>query len=171
MQLISLMAAVVFGTAAVAAAPAPAAGAAGGLPGLDAVQSGYARSIIAKAKTAGVGRRGCAAAIATGLVESTLMMYANSAVPESLRHHHDRVGSDHDSIGLFQQRASVYRNIACDMDAGCSAGQFFARIKGVSGWHTMATGTLSQTVQQSSYPGRYGAQARAAAAICAAGGL
>lgn len=39
------------------------------LPGLNAVQSGYARSIIAKAKAESVGRHGCEAAIATALVE------------------------------------------------------------------------------------------------------
>lgn len=39
------------------------------LPGLNAVQSGYARSIIAKANAEGVGRHGCEAAIATAIVE------------------------------------------------------------------------------------------------------
>lgn len=39
------------------------------LPGLNAVQSKYARAIIAKAKAVGVGAHGCQAGIATALVE------------------------------------------------------------------------------------------------------
>lgn len=98
-------------------------------------------------------------------------MYANNAVPASLKYHHDRIGSDHDSIGLFQQRASIYKNIACDMEAGCSAGQFFAEMKRVKGWQTMAVGTLCQKVQRSAYPDRYAKQVGAATKVCAAGGL
>jgi len=143
---------------AAVAAPAPEVEARANLPGLNAVQSGYARGVIAKAKADGVGRHGCEAAIATCLVESSLIMYANNAVPASLQYHHDRIGSDHDSIGLFQQRASIYKNIACDMEAGCSAGQFFAEMKRVKGWQTMAVGTLCQKVQRSAYPDRYAKQ-------------
>lgn len=42
------------------------------LPGLNAVQSKYARAIIAKAKADGVGAHGCQAGIATALVEVSL---------------------------------------------------------------------------------------------------
>lgn len=98
-------------------------------------------------------------------------MYANKAVPASLKYHHDRVGSDHDSVGIFQQRARYYPNIKCDMDAGCSAGQFYKEMKRVSGWKTMAVGTLCQKVQRSAYPDRYAKQVGAAKKICKAGGL
>lgn len=98
-------------------------------------------------------------------------MYANNAVPASLKYHHDRVGSDHDSIGLFQQRASIYKNIACDMDAGCSAGQFITEMKKVKGWQTMDVGTLCQKVQRSAFPDRYAKQVPTANKVCAAGGL
>lgn len=98
-------------------------------------------------------------------------MYANNAVPPSLKYHHDRIGSDHDSIGLFQQRASIYKNIACDMDASCSAGQFIAEMKRVKDWQTIAVGTLCQKVQKSAYPDRYTKQVPAAIRVCAAGGL
>lgn len=57
------------GATAAVAAPAPEVEARANLPGLNAVQSGYARGVIAKAKADGVGRHGCEAAIATCLVE------------------------------------------------------------------------------------------------------
>ncbi|QPG93591.1 hypothetical protein C2857_001068 [Epichloe festucae Fl1] len=141
------------------------------MPGLNAVQSKYARAIVAKAKADGVGRHGCEAAIATGLVESSIIMYANNNAPASLKLPHDRVGSDHDSVGIFQQRVSIYKDLKCDMDAGCSAGQFFADMKRVNGWKTMAVGTLCQKVQRSAYPDRYARRVGEAAKICAAGGL
>lgn len=98
-------------------------------------------------------------------------MYANNAVPASLKYPHDRVGSDHDSVGLFQQRASIYKDVRCDMDAACSAGQFFAEMKRVKGWQTMAVGTLCQRVQRSAYPDRYNKFVPTATKVCKAGGL
>lgn len=98
-------------------------------------------------------------------------MYANSNVPASLNYPHDRVGSDHDSVGLFQQRASLYKNVACDMGAACSAGQFFQDMKRVNGWQTMSVGTLCQKVQRSAYPDRYTKQVALASNLCKAGGL
>lgn len=98
-------------------------------------------------------------------------MYANKAVPASLKFPHDRIGSDHDHIGLFQQRASIYKNVRCDMDAGCSAGQFFSEMKRINGWQSMSIGTLCQKIQRSAYPDRYAKQASLATAVCKAGGL
>lgn len=98
-------------------------------------------------------------------------MYANNAVPESLKYPHDRIGSDHDAIGIFQQRASIYRNIAVTMSPAGSAGQFFAEMKKISGWRTMAVGTLCQKVQRSAYPDRYAKQVGLATNVCKAGGL
>jgi hypothetical protein len=98
-------------------------------------------------------------------------MYANNAVPVSLKFAHDRVGSDHDRVGLFQQPASIYKNIKCDMDAACSASQFFAEMKRIKGWETMAIGTLCQKIQRSAFPDRYAKQVGLATNVCKAGGL
>lgn len=98
-------------------------------------------------------------------------MLSNNAVPASLKYHHDGIGSDHDSIGIFQQRASIYKNIGCDMNAGCSAGQFFRNMKAIKGWQTMDIGILCQRVQRSAYPDRYRTNTAKAAKICAAGGM
>lgn len=104
-------------------------------------------------------------------VQSSIIMYANSKVPASLNYPHDRVGSDHDSVGIFQQRASIYKDVACDMDAACSAGQFFQEMRRIKGWQTMAVGTLCQKVQRSAYPDRYNKRVAEARSICSAGGL
>lgn len=155
------------GTMPRAAATTPS----GNLPGLNSVQSGHARAIIGEVQSAGVGKQGCLAAFATALVESSVYEYANKAVPASLNYPYDKIGSDHDSIGIFQQRASIYTNIAADMDPAQSAGQFFKVMEGISGWQTMDVGTLCQKVQKSAYPTRYSAQVGAAEKICAAGGI
>ncbi|RHZ62009.1 uncharacterized protein CDV56_107204 [Aspergillus thermomutatus] len=146
-------------------------GGSGNLPGLTATQSSHAHAIIGEAKKEGLGRQGCLAGIATGLVESNLLIYANSKVPESLKYHHDAVGHDYDSVGIFQQRAVYYPNIAADMDPARSAAQFFAKMKNISGWKTMDVGKLCQKVQVSAYPDRYAQRVPAAEKICAAGGL
>jgi hypothetical protein len=92
-------------------------------------------------------------------------------VPASLNYPHDKVGSDYDSVGIFQQRAVYYPNIAADMDAARSAGQFYAKMKGISGWKSMEVGKLCQKVQGSAYPSRYAERLPEAKKICAAGGL
>jgi hypothetical protein len=98
-------------------------------------------------------------------------MYANKKVPASLKYPHDKVGSDYDSVGIFQQRAIYYPNIAADMDAAKSAAQFFKQMKNVKGWKSMEVGKLCQKVQVSAYPSRYTERVAEAKKICAAGGL
>ena len=130
-----------------------------------------AMAVIGEVKKEGLPKQACLAAIDTALTESVLYMYANNKVPESLKYPHQKVGKDYDSIGLFQQRASIYKNIAADMDPAQSAGQFFKVMEGISGWQTMDVGTLCQKVQKSAYPDRYSQQVGAATKICSAGGF
>ncbi|KAH8692832.1 hypothetical protein BGW36DRAFT_436578 [Talaromyces proteolyticus] len=143
-------------------------GGGGNLPGLDDTQSSHAQAIIAEAEKENLGHQGCLAGIATALTESSILVYANEAVPESLNYPYDAVGSDHDSIGIFQQRAMYYPDISADMDPAGSAAQFFAKMQAVSGWQTMDVGELCQTVQGSAYPDRYNENLSAAEAICSA---
>ncbi|KAE9377382.1 hypothetical protein N431DRAFT_453730 [Stipitochalara longipes BDJ] len=135
-------------------------------PGLDALQTTRANQIIGEVKKEGLGQQGCKAAITTGLTESSLRILANKAVPASLNYAHDGIGSDHDSIGIFQQRAEYYKDISCDMQAACSAGQFFNGMKAIRGWQTMDVATLCQKVQKSAYPDAYRKYTTLAAAIC-----
>jgi hypothetical protein len=95
--------------------------AAANLPGLNSVQSANARAVIAENKKEGLGKQGCLAGIATGLTEASLLVYANSNVPASLKYKHDAVGSDHDSVGVsfLRFRSNViflFRSSGIDYD-------------------------------------------------------
>ncbi|GJN74815.1 hypothetical protein PLICBS_008908 [Purpureocillium lilacinum] len=149
--------------------PPPPSG--GNLPTLNAVQSKNARAIIAQTKKQGLGRQGCMAALATGLTESQIKILANNKVPASLKYHYDGKGSDHDSVGIFQQRAMYYKDIKCDMDAACSASLFFKGMTAIKGWKTMDVAKLCQAVQRSAVPTAYRKYTSQAKTICAAGGL
>ncbi|KHN97978.1 uncharacterized protein MAM_04367 [Metarhizium album ARSEF 1941] len=158
--------------AAVAVGATSAAGLEGwSYTGLTELQSKYARRITAQARKEELGAQGCQAAIATALMESTLIMHANSAVPGSLAFHHDRLGYDGDSVGLFQQRASIYTDLGCSMNAACSAHQFFVEMRDVPDWESMDVGTLCQAVQRSQNPERYYEFIDLAASVCAEAGL
>ena len=55
----------------------------------------------------GVGRQGVLIGLMAALTESTLRMLANVAYPASLGMPNDGIGSDHDSLGLFQMRPTA----------------------------------------------------------------
>ena len=105
--------------------------------------------------------------VATALVESgdPLKMYANRAVPESLKYRHDAVGSDHDSVGLFQQRNNgAWGTVKQRMTPYDSAGLFFKRLKSFD-YRSMDPGAAAQKVQVSAFPDRYGKQMGRAQAL------
>lgn len=114
----------------------------------------YAREIIAAARERNLGPDGARNGIATALVESELRMYANNGVPASLNFPHDAVGSDHDSVGLFQQRQSGWGTLAERMNPRASAGMFFNAMMKFN-WRGMDPGAACQKVQVSAYPGKY----------------
>lgn len=96
--------------------------------------------------------------VATALVESgdPLKMYANRSVPESLKYRHDAVGSDHDSVGLFQQRNNgAWGTVKQRMTPYDSAGMFFRKLKSFD-YRKMDPGAAAQKVQASAFPDRYG---------------
>lgn len=115
----------------------------------------YADEIIKEGQRRGISDTGIKIALATALVESGLKMYANRADPQSLGYPHDAVGSDHDSVGLFQQRNNgAWGTLADRMDPAKSAGMFYDKLddadynKGDPGMH-------AQRVQGSAFPDRY----------------
>jgi hypothetical protein len=65
-------------------------------------------------------KRACLVAIATAMQESTIRILANTKVPESYNYPHDGEGSDHDSVGIFQQRPG-WGTVKDRMDAVCCA--------------------------------------------------
>src|SRR5699024_9055305 len=115
----------------------------------------------------GVNRRAIVIAFMTVFVESVWLMYANSNVPSSLNYPHDAVGSDHDSLGLFQQRPSAgWGSVEDLMDVGYNAQAFFGGPNGpnypspaglldIPGWESMGYGQAAQAVQVSAFPERY----------------
>lgn len=84
-------------------------------------------------------------------------MYASSVDTASLKYPHDRVGSDHDSSGLFQQRNNgAWGDVSQRMNPLASAGLFLnAMVKKFPNWRSMDPGAVAQGVQVSAYPGRY----------------
>ncbi|WP_027500805.1 phage tail tape measure protein [Rhodococcus sp. UNC363MFTsu5.1] len=131
---------------------APQAGP-GGRAGADL----YAYEIARAASEKGLGEAAAVIGEATALVEAgdPLKMWANNAVPESLSFPHDAVGSDYDSVGLFQQRNNgAWGTVAQRMSAFDSALMFFEQFP--ADWQSMDPGAVAQSVQRSAFPAKYG---------------
>lgn len=116
--------------------------------------------------SAALKKRACVAGFMTALVESKLLMYANRRVPSSLDYPHDAVGSDHNSLGLMQQRPPYWGSVKELMNGDYNARAFFGGSGGPnngsppglldkSGWETGDLGSWCQSVQVSAFPDRY----------------
>lgn len=92
-------------------------------------------------------------ALATALVESKLI--------------NSNVATDHDSLGLFQQRPSQgWGSPAQVTDPAYATNIFLDRLLGVQGWNTIFTpGGAAQKVQRSAFPDRYDAVIPTAAGL------
>ncbi len=144
-------------------------------------QLGYAATIYGVASALGLNaedhRHATVIAFMTVFVESVWRMYANSNVPASLAYPHDAIGSDNDSLGLFQQRPSIpWGTVAQLMDVTYNAQAFFGGDTGpnagnppglldLTGWRTMTYGEAAQAVQGSAFPDRYACWRSAADAV------
>ena len=115
----------------------------------------YAQAIIDEGQRRGISARGIQIALATALVESDLVMYANYSVPDSLNIPHQAVGSDYDSVGLFQQRCPMWGPAAVLMDPAKSAGLFYDQLQHLDYNGTESPGSYAQAVQRSAFPDRY----------------
>jgi hypothetical protein len=97
----------------------------GNLPKLNSVQSKHARVIISRVRGSGIAanlqKRACKVAMVTARQESRILVLANSNVARSYNYPYDGVGSDHDSVGIFQQRPS-WGTIKDRMDPVCYLG-------------------------------------------------
>ncbi|MGV5046900.1 peptidoglycan recognition protein family protein [Rhodococcus pyridinivorans] len=116
----------------------------------------YAREVLRAGRDMGITPRGIVIAFATVSVECDWIMYANRNDPESLNFPHERIGSDANSVGLFQQRAPWWGTVADRMDPYRSAKLFFTELKKLDYNNTSRTpGWYAQAVQRSAYPDRY----------------
>ncbi len=131
------------------ARPAPVAG-------LTQAQMDNAATIVTVARQRGLSKRAMVIGVATALQESDLYNQANPAVRASMALPHEGASVDHDSVGLFQQRASQgWGTVAQLMDPAYSAGAFFSVLVQVPGWDRMALSTAAQSVQRSAFPWAY----------------
>jgi cell wall-associated NlpC family hydrolase len=123
--------------------------------GLSAEQARNAAVIVAVGQRMKVPVRGWVIAVATALQESNLI---NSPV-----------ATDHDSLGLFQQRPSMgWGTPAQVMNPQYAAAAFYTALRTVPGWDTMPLTDAAQRVQRSAYPNAYAKHEARAAAIVAA---
>ncbi|OKI52767.1 M23 family metallopeptidase [Micromonospora sp. CB01531] len=98
--------------------------------------------------------RGWVIALATAMQESALRNLANSTVPASLTLPHEGVGSDHDSLGLFQQRPG-WGSVQQRMTPSYAAGKFYEKLLKVPDWQRRQLTVVAQRVQVSAFPDAY----------------
>jgi hypothetical protein len=138
-------------------APAPAVPA---LPipvaGLSQTQMNNAQAIVNAGKALGLPKRAYVLAVACAMQESNLRNLASVVLPESFNFTTEGSGSDHDSVGLFQQRPSSGWGAVKDlMNPDFAAKQFYRALVQVPGWQGMALTYAIQTVQVSAFPEAY----------------
>jgi hypothetical protein len=131
--------------------------------GLSQRQMDNARRIVEVGQQLGLPRRAYILAVACAMQESSLHNLASDAVPESVRYPHEGIGSDHDSVGLFQQRSTTGWGPVRDlMKPAYAAGKFYRALRHVPGWEDMPLTYAIQAVQISAYPEAYAKHERAA---------
>lgn len=143
----------------------------GAVAGLTAEQTQNAAGIVQAAAQKGLDQRAGAVGITAALAESGLLNYANDGTStltklgtgegltdaeravarQSLQFPHQAVGNNLDSMGLFQQRPGAgWGPPDVLMKPVSSAGLFFDRLAGATGWQTMDPWMAAQRVQGSS---------------------
>ncbi|MGC9667862.1 hypothetical protein ACNTMW_15065 [Planosporangium sp. 12N6] len=136
--------------------PAPAPTKKAPVAGLDEIQMNNAQAIVEAGQEMNLPRRAYVVAIATALQESQLRNLANPGVPQSLNLPNEGTGQDYDSVGLFQQRASMgWGSVDELMTPKSSAKAFYSRLATIAGWEQMPVTVAAQTVQGSAFPDAY----------------
>ncbi|WP_328346151.1 hypothetical protein [Micromonospora sp. NBC_00421] len=124
--------------------------------GLTQLQMDNAAVIVEVGVDLGVPRRGLVVAVATAMQESDLHNLASDVLPESYDHPHQGSGSDHDSVGLFQQRpSSGWGTVAQLMRPAYAARAFYSALAEIPGWRELSVTDAAQAVQISAYPDAY----------------
>lgn len=131
------------------------------MPDLTPAQERNAATIIAVGRKLDVSTNGVMVALMVAFQEATMLNKASAAYPESKNYPHDEVADgDHDSVGIFQQRAA-WGPMADRMNVVKSAAMFFlggqAGQKGLLDYdyESMEPTVAAQTVQVSAYPDAY----------------
>ena len=162
------------GAAAAVVAACPTSGP---LHGLSDVQARNARAIvtatqqlmISDAESPASQERAELIAVMTAETESTLHNYANPKVPSSEDLPNDgnpASGGDHDSVGLFQQRAN-WGSLAARMTPATTTRLFITHMLAIPAWQTQPPGVVAQAVQDSAFPDRYASNQALARSVVA----
>lgn len=141
-------------------------GAATDVGDLTPAQLANASAIIQEGRRRNVPLQGIVVALAAASQESHFTNYANDGrgddlafyqrdVGQSLSLPHEAVGSDHGSVGVFQQQWPWWGTLADLMDPMKSAGKFYQSLLEVPGWQSMPVTVAAQRVQRSAYPDAY----------------
>ncbi|RHW25841.1 hypothetical protein D0Z08_17550 [Nocardioides immobilis] len=134
--------------------------------GLRPEQLATAATIVSVGAQMGVPRQGVLIALATAHQESGLRIYANDGrgddlkpdqqgIERSLQLPHEAVGTDHGSLGVFQQQWPWWGSMRELMDPATSARKFYERLLQVPNWQDMPVTDAAQAVQRSAYPDAY----------------
>ncbi|WP_181568045.1 hypothetical protein [Micromonospora robiginosa] len=137
--------------------------------GLDQRQMDNAKAVVDVGRDMKLPRRALVVAVATAMQESDLYNLASDVLPESFDHPHQGSGSDHDSVGLFQQRpSSGWGTVAQLMRPAYAARAFYTALAEVPGWEDMSVTGAAQAVQVSAFPDAYAKHEDRATSVVAA---
>jgi murein DD-endopeptidase MepM/ murein hydrolase activator NlpD len=129
-------------------------------------QARHAVTIAQTAAERDLPGRAVIVALATAMQESRLRVLANPRVPASYDYPNDGEGTDHDSVGIFQQRPH-WGAVATLMDPAGSAALFFDALVRVDGWESLPVTVAAQEVQVSAFPDAYADDEPGATAVAA----
>jgi hypothetical protein len=115
-------------------------------------QLDYAKQIVTVGQQMGMTPQDIKTALAVALDESELQNYANSKIPFSLALPHDNVGSDGNSVGIFQQQVGIWGDTTSLMNPDTEIRKFYTALRNVPGRDSMSIPQAAQTVQQSADP-------------------
>ena len=134
--------------------------------GLSAAQLANAQRVIAEGRRRQLPDQAIVIALAVASQESRFTNYANdgrggdliwfqAGIARSLRLPHEAVGTDHGSLGIFQQQWPWWGTMRELMTPATAAGKFYDSLTQVSGWESMPVTVAAQRVQRSAYPSAY----------------
>ncbi|MCX5116889.1 hypothetical protein OG992_06835 [Micromonospora sp. NBC_00362] len=137
--------------------------------GLDQAQMDNAKIIVDVGLEMKMPRRALVVALSTAMQESNLYNLASAVLPESAEYPNQGSGSDHDSVGLFQQRpSSGWGTVAQLMRPSYAARAFYSALNEIPGWQDMSVTAAAQSVQISAYPDAYAQHEDRATTVAAA---
>ncbi len=127
-----------------------------GTSGWEEAQIDNATALYLAAAERGLGDQAAFVGLISAYQESRLFNYANFNVEESLEYAHDKIGDDHDGVGIFQRSpSSGWGSVRDLMDPERAARAFYDELLAVDGWEDMAPAEAARAVPGSASPDAY----------------